>query len=245
MVEEGLFRQFLCDRVYALHNWPSLPLGQCVVRDGAMMAAMDVFEIEISGRGCHGAMPHEGTDAIHAACLLFCALQSIVSRNVDSLSASVISVTQFHGGDAWNVIPQACVIRGTTRWFDERVGEILEHRINELSHSITTAFGCKAQIRYERRYPATINNPEAARMLRTIAGTAPTNLSVVDAGPSMGSEDFAFMLQAVPGCYLWLGTAQFESGPGLHSAHFDFNDDALPLGVGLWMSVVRESLGAA
>jgi amidohydrolase len=245
MVEEGLFRQFPCDRVYALHNWPSLPLGKCVARDGAMMAAMGVFEVEISGRGCHGAMPHEGTDAILAASHLVCALQSIVSRNVDPLSGSVVSVTQFNGGDTWNVIPQACVIRGSTRWFDERVGEILERRINELSHSVATGFGCKAQIRYERRFPATINNPEAASIVRTIAGTAPANLTVVDAGPSMGSEDFAYMLQAVPGCYLWLGTAKSESGPGLHSPHFDFNDDALPLGVGLWVSVVRESLRVA
>lgn len=117
MMEEGLFRVFPCDAVYALHNWPALPLGTCVALDGPMMAALGSFEIVVSGRGCHGAMPHEGVDSILAACQLVSALQSVVSRNVDPLQASVVSATQIHGGDTWNVVPDNCIIRGTTRWF--------------------------------------------------------------------------------------------------------------------------------
>jgi amidohydrolase len=242
MIEEGLFRLFPCDTVYALHNWPALPLGTCVARDGAMMAANAVFEVMISGRGCHGAMPHEGTDSLLAGCQLVSALQSIVSRNIDPLEASVVSATQIRAGDADNVVPDTCVIRGTTRWFDNRVGDTLERRITDLSRSIAAAFGCETQIRYERRYPATINNPAAAGFVRTVASATPLKLTVADAHPSMGSEDFAFMLQAVPGCYLWLGGARSGDNHGLHSPRYDFNDELLPHGVALWVSLVRKSL---
>jgi hippurate hydrolase len=245
MVEDGLFRLFPCDAVYALHNWPALPLGTCVARGGAMMAALAVFEIVISGRGCHAAMPHEGTDSILAACNLACSLQSIVGRNIDPLHSSVVSATQIRGGDTWNVIPDTCVIRGTTRWFEDSVGDILEHRITELSKAIVTGFGCAAQIRYDRRIPATINDPTLATLVRAVASASPLNLTVVDARPTMGSEDFAFMLQTVPGCYLWLGAGKTADGHGLHSPHYDFNDELIPLGVEFWVSLVRQSLARA
>lgn len=244
MIEEGLFRLFPCEAVYALHNWPTLPLGTCVVRDAAMMAAMGIFEIVIAGHGCHGAMPHEGSDSILAGCQLVSALQSIVSRNVDPLEASVVSVTQIRAGDSFNVIPDTCVVLGTTRWFDDSVGERLEHRVMELSRSIAAAFGCKAQVRYERRFPASINDPSAARFVRAIVNRS-RNLAMVDARPSMGAEDFAFMLQAVPGCYVWLGSATSGSNPGLHSSRYDFNDGLLPLGATLWISVIRQSLASS
>lgn len=241
MIEDGLFRFFPCDAVYALHNWPALPLGTCVARDGAMMAALAVFEIKISGRGCHGAMPHEGTDSLLAGCQLVFALQSIVSRNIDPLEAAVVSATQIRAGDTWNVIPDHCIIRGTTRWFADRIGDRLESRITELSRSIAAGFGCEAQVRYERRFPATVNDPAAAHFVRTVVKDVPS-LTVIDANPSMGSEDFSFMLQAVPGCYLWLGAGKSGDNPGLHSPCYDFNDEVLPMGVALWVSLVRESL---
>ncbi len=244
MVEEGLFKTFPCDAVYALHNWPQLPLGSCVAADGAMMAALAIFELEIVGRGGHGAMPHLGSDSLLAGCELVSALQSIVSRNVDPQGCAVVSATQIHAGETWNVIPDRCVIRGTTRWFDAAVGDLLERRVAELTKSIATAFGCDASVRYERRFPATINDPATARFVRQVASSSPCNLTVAAPGPSMTSEDFAFMLQAAPGCYLWLGAGKNDNGHGLHSSRYDFNDDLIPLGASLWTSLVRTSLAA-
>lgn len=242
MIEDGLFKLFPCDAVYGLHNWPALPLGSYAVRDGAMMAANARFEMVIRGRGCHAAMPHEGTDAILAGCHLVSALQSIVSRNIDPLDAAIVSATQIHGGGAYNVIPDACTIRGTVRWFNSQVGDRLEGRLAELSRSIATGFGCEVQLRYERGYPATINDRDAANFVREVAGMSPLNLTLVDAPPTMGSEDFSFMLQAQPGCYFWLGAGRSENNFGLHSPQYDFNDALLPIGAGLWVSLVRHSL---
>jgi amidohydrolase len=242
MTDEGLFRLFPCDAIYALHNWPALPLGTCVALDGVMMAANAVFEVVVAGKGCHGAMPHEGTDCILAGSQLVSALQSIVSRNIDPLAAAVASVTQIRAGDAHNVIPDKCIIGGTTRWTDDRIGNTLENRLTALSKSIAEAFHCEARVRYERRYPATVNDSAAARFVQTVAATAPVNLTLVEASPSMGSEDFAFMLQAVPGCYIWLGSGSSGKDHALHSSRYDFNDDLLPWGVALWVSLVRKSL---
>lgn len=241
MVEEGLFELFPCDSVYALHNWPGLPVGACVARDGPMMAAFGTFEIVIRGRGAHGAMPHAGTDAILTAAQVVSALQSIVSRNVDPLESAVVSVTQIRGGDTWNVLPDECLIRGTTRWYAAEIGDCLEARITQLANSVAAAFGCTARVSYERRYPATINHPASAQLVREVAAAIP--LSVVDSPPTMGGEDFAYMLQAVPGCYLWLGAGRAGDNPGLHSPRYDFNDAVLPAGVQLWVSLVRRCLG--
>ena len=240
MVEEGLFESFPCDRIFALHNWPGLPVGTCVARDGPMMAAFGTFEIVIRGRGAHGAMPHAGTDPIVAAAQMVSALQSIVSRNVDPLRSAVVSVTQIRGGDTWNVLPDECLIRGTTRWYEEETGDRIEERIRQLASSVAAGFGCTARMSYERRYPATINDPGSAKLVREVAGAI--GLSVIDSPPTMGAEDFAYMLQAAPGCYLWLGAARAGENPGLHSARYDFNDEALPAGVELWVSLVRRCL---
>jgi amidohydrolase len=242
MVEDGLFVRFPCDEVFALHNWPALPFGTCVARDGPMMAALAVFEIEVRGRGCHGAMPHEGIDPVVAACQIVTALQSIVSRNVDPLQAAVISTTQIHAGDSWNAICDGCVIRGTARWFDDRVGDLIERRIGELSKSIAEGFGCEARFKYMRRYPATINDAAAASLVRSVAAAAPNSLKLLDVPPSTASEDFAFMLQAVRGAYFWLGSGKPGVVHGLHSPQYDFNDDLLPTGVTLWVNIVRNAL---
>jgi amidohydrolase len=240
MVEEGLFESFPCDSVFALHNWPGLPVGTCVARDGPMMAAFGTFEIVIRGRGSHGAMPHAGTDAIVTATQVVSALQSIVSRNVDPLRSAVVSVTQIRGGDTWNVLPDECLIRGTTRWYEDEIGDRIQERITQLANSVAAGFGCTARISYERRYPATINDLASAKLIRDVAGAI--GLRVVESPPTMGAEDFAYMLRAVPGCYLWLGAARAGENPGLHSARYDFNDDALPAGVELWVSLVRRCL---
>lgn len=242
MVEDGLFRLFPCDSVYALHNWPALPLGVCVARDGAMMAALAVFEITITGRGGHGAMPHRSTDPIIAACQLVTALQSIVSRNLDPQDAAVVSATQITAGDTYNVIPDRCVIRGTTRWFDGKVGDVLERRVGELAIAMGAAFGCEVSVRYERRFHATINHPAAAAFVRSVVGNTAVDFKLQDALPSMASEDFGFMLKEVPGCYFWLGSARSGNDYDLHSPRYDFNDDLIPLGAALWIALVRSSL---
>jgi amidohydrolase len=244
MIAEGLFERFPSNAVYAIHNWPALPLGTCVALDGAMMAANAVFEITVAGRGCHGAMPHEGTDSILAACHLVCALQSIVSRNIDPREACVVSVTQIHAGHAHNVIPDTCVIRGAARWFDDQVGRSLEQRITQLSNSLVAGFGCIARIHYERRYPATVNDPAAASFVRRVVRESALDLTLVDAGPSMASEDFSFMLQAIRGCYIWLGSGQAGNDRGLHSPGYDFNDELIARGTALWVSLVSRSLAA-
>lgn len=242
MIEDGLFRLFPCDAIYGLHNWPDQPLGTCVARDDAMMAALALFEVTVNGQGCHAAMPHEGRDSLVACCQLVSAFQTIVSRNTDPLKSAVVSVTQIHAGDSWNAIPHSSVVRGTARWFDQTVGESIERRISALSNSIAIAFGCNQQISYDRIYPVTVNDPTAARQIRMLAASQPLNLTVVEAQPSMASEDFAFMLQAVPGCYFWLGTGRRGAHHALHSPSFDFNDDVLPLGVAFWVSLVQSSL---
>ncbi len=245
MVKAGLFRDFPVSRVYGLHNWPALPVGEVVVRDDAMMAAFGTFEIEVRGRGSHGAMPHEGADPVVAAGQIVGALQTIASRNVSPVEAAVVSVTQIHTGDVWNVIPEVAVIRGTTRWFDAGVGDLIEARMASVAAKVASAFDCEATTRYERRYPATINDADAAARARAAAVAGSPAMSVRDAKPSMAAEDFAFMLHEVPGAYLWLGAQKSGANPGLHSPHFDFNDAIIPYGVGLWEALVARELRPA
>jgi amidohydrolase len=242
MIEDGLFRLFPCDSVYAIHNWLLLPQGTCAVRDGAMLAANAMLEIVIQGRGCHGAMPHQGGDVVLAGSQLISMLHSIVSRNVDPLQSAVISPTLIHAGETHNVIPDTCTIRGTARWYDDKVGEILERRINELSQAIAAGFDCKVSVRFDRRYPATINDPGAANFVRTVVKESQLNLEVVDAQPTLGAEDFSFMLQEVRGCYIWLGSGKAGNDWVFHSPQYDFNDEVLPLGAQLWVSLIRKSL---
>lgn len=244
MIEDGLFRLFPCESVYGLHNWPELPLGTCVARDGAMMAANAVLDIEILGRGCHAAMPHQGRDPLLAGCQFVSAVQSVVSRNIDPLASAAVSLTQFHAGETHNVIPNHCLIRGTARWFDAAVGDTIEHRVGDLARSVAAGFGCEAQLRFDRRYPATINDPAAAKFVRDTVATMVPELSVIDVPPSMASEDFSFMLQQVPGCYLWLGSQTAPDSPGLHSPKYDFNDDLISRGISLWVAIVRQKLAS-
>ncbi len=242
MVREGLFRELPVDAIYGLHNWPALDVGTCVARDDAMMAAFGTFEIEIVGQGAHGAMPHEGADPVVASAQLVSALQTIASRNVSPLESAVVSVTQMHGGDAWNIIPETMIIRGTTRWFLPEVGSMIAHRMQTLATSIAEGFGCTARVNYEERYPSTINTAENARKIRELAASSDLCLKVVDVAPSMAAEDFAFMLQEKPGCYFWLGSRRDGANPGLHSAYYDFNDALLPIGANFWIKLVESEL---
>lgn len=242
MVDDGLFRDHPVNAIFGMHNWPALPVGSLVARADQMMAAFGTFEIVVEGRGAHGAMPHEGADPVVAASQIVAALQTISSRNISPLQSAVLSVTQIHGGDAWNVIPERVVLRGTTRWFDENTGARIQERLTKVATSVAAGLGCKTTIDYKSRYPATINDPIQASVVREAASKM-TTLSVVDAFPSMAAEDFAFMLRAQPGCYFWLGAARVGGeNPGLHSSRFDFNDAILPQAAKMWVALTQFAL---
>lgn len=240
MIEDGLFDKLPVDSVYGLHNWPALPSGTFVAGAGPIMAAFSIFNIEICGKGAHGAMPHEGIDPIVAGCAVVSALQSVVSRTISPLDTAVLSITQIHAGDSYNVIPDRAIIRGTGRWFSNEVGDKLEARLEKIANDIASAHGCEAVIRYDRRYPATINEATSAGVARQAAAKA--GLNVLDAPPSMASEDFAFMLEAVHGAYGWIGSGRGSVNPGLHSPQFDFNDDIIPAGIAYWIRLIEMKL---
>lgn len=243
MVEDGLFDRFPVSAVYGLHNWPGLEAGRIALRSGTMMAACDLFEITLTGRGCHAAMPHLGSDTVLAASALVTALHTLVGRVVDPQQAAVVSVTQVHAGDTWNVIPERAVLRGTVRTFQGSVQNALETGIRRIAEAMAQAHRCSAEVRYEQRYPATVNDPDAivraARAAVTVVGEAGV---VRDPAPSMGSEDFAFMLQARPGCYVWLGNGPTEGGRVLHNPRYDFNDEILPIGASWWATLAEQEL---
>ena len=237
MMDDGLFAQFPCDAVYGIHNWPGLPPGQMVARDAEMMAAFAVFEITINGRGGHAAMPEQSDGVIAAAGRMVGALQELPARRVSPLDPGVVSVTQVNSGTAWNICPDRAVLRGTVRWFSPGAGDILEAAIAQVAQGIAQAHNCTAHVDYQRRYPATINTAPEAALAR--AEGAALGLVAVDPGPSMASEDFAFMLGEKPGAYIWLGAARDGENPGLHSPRFDFNDAVLPAGAELWVRLAR------
>jgi hippurate hydrolase len=245
MVEQGLFEKFPCDAVYGMHNWPGMPAGQFGFRAGPTMASFDIFEIELTGRGSHAALPHTGIDPIVAAAALVQALQTITSRNVDPIESAVVSVTQIHAGDTWNVIPDAAIVRGTARAFKPEVQDLIERRLREICAGIADAHGARLKLRYERRYPPLINaaaeTEVCASVMRALVG--PEN--VLPVPPVMGSEDFAFMLQAKAGCYVFVGNGPGEGGCMLHNPHYDFNDRILPLGANYWSNLVEHLLPAA
>lgn len=242
MVEQGLFDKFPCDSVYGMHNWPGMPVGRFGVRPGPMMASYDIFEIELTGRGAHAAMPHAGIDPVIAAACIVQALQTISSRNVDPIEPSVVSVTQIHAGDTWNVIPDAAVMRGTARAFSPAVRDLIEQRVREICTGIAAAHGTKVKIRYERRYPPTINAKRETEICAGVLARMVGAENVVRVAPVMGSEDFAFMLQAKAGCYVFVGNGPGEGGCLLHNPHYDFNDQVLSLGASYWANLVEHIL---
>lgn len=239
MVEQGLFTQFPVDKVFGIHNWPGLAPGRFVARDDKMMAAFSVFDIEILGKGGHGAMPEQSDGVIAAAGRTAAALQEIPARALSPLEPGVVSVTQIHSGSAYNVCPDRAVLSGTCRWFGAEAGDIIEERVRRVATAEAAAQGCTANIDYQRRYPATINTAPEAALARDVA--AEMGLDTAMTGPSMASEDFAFMLNEVPGAYLWLGAAREGENPGLHSAKFDFNDAVLPAGAEFWVRLARRA----
>ena len=241
MVENGLFDKFPIEAVYGIHNQPNMALNHFYINHGAIMASYDVFEITVTGVGAHAAAPHLGKDTILTATQIVNGLQSIVSRNADPLSSLVVSVTQIHSGDTWNVLPQQAVIRGTVRAFSSDVQDMAESRIKQIAQGIASTFDAKAEVNYQRRYPATVNYAKQADIAISAARKVVGDDNVtIDPPPSMGSEDFAFMLQKVPGAYVWLGAGQ---GANLHNPAYNFNDELLTTGVNYFVQIVYQELG--
>jgi len=248
MMDDGLFDTYPCNAIYALHNWPGLPPGTVGINPGPMMAAADRFEIVITGRGGHGAHPYQTVDPVLVAGHMITALQSIVSRNVNPLDSAVLSIGSMQAGHpgAMSVIPREARLVGTVRTFRKTVQEMVEARMRELAASVAAAFGATAQVEYERIYPATLNTPHEAMFVADLATELVGRDKVVrDLPPSMGSEDFSFMLQARPGAYFRLGQGGAEAGCLLHNSSYDFNDAVIPLGSALFCSLAERSMPLA
>ncbi|MFJ3008249.1 M20 aminoacylase family protein [Pseudomonas fluorescens] len=245
MIEDGLFERFPMSAIYSLHNWPGAASGTVLINPGPMMASLDTFEIILTGKGCHAAMPEKGADPIVAAAELLLALQTIPSRRLSPLDSAVVSVTQFHSGEAINVIPEIAVLRGTVRCLQKNVRDKVERLIREFVERLPGGFGVKGELIYEIGYPVTENHPDFALALRKAAVAAVGEERVKWGGnPSMASEDFSFMLQVCPGAYAWLGTDGASPSIALHNPYYDFNDDVIEPGVALWTSLVEQSLPA-
>lgn len=243
MIEDGLFEQFPVEAIFGLHNWPGVPLGQMVVMPGPVMAGTCGFEIRVRGHGCHAAMPHQGVDSIVTGAQLVQALQTVASRTLHPCEAGVVSVTQFHGGEAWNVLPEEVVLRGTLRSFKPDVQDAIESAIERLCSGVAAANGAQISVHFDHRYPPTVNSGPEAAFCQQVAHTVFGREQVLtDCLPSMGAEDFAYFLREKPGCYVWLGNGPGTGGCTLHNPHYDFNDEALALGVSYWVELVRRAL---
>ncbi|MDP2824145.1 MAG: M20 aminoacylase family protein [Sulfuritalea sp.] len=243
MLSDGLLERFPMDQVFALHNWPGLDVGKIHLRGGAIMAGADTFEIVIDGRGGHAAMPHQAIDVIVAGSALIQSLQILVARKIDPQDAAVVSVTKFNAGHAKNVLPDRAELAGTVRMFRPEIREILRRGLREMCSGVEMAFGVTVKLNYEDGYPPTINAEEPVQLARRVAQEVFGTENVLSNLPaSMGSEDFAFIANAVPGCYAWLGNGPTEGGCLLHNPHYDFNDESIAMGVSYWVRLVESIL---
>lgn len=240
MIKDGLMEKFGIEQVYGMHNMPGIPEGDFAIRVGSMMAAADQFEIEIEGKGAHGAMPQFGIDPIVVGSAMVQAVQSIVSRNADSLEALVVSITTFNSGNAFNVIPQSATLTGTVRTLNADVQDMAEKRLGEIVENVAHAFGATATLSYKRNYPITINHEAqtgfAAKIAGEIVGDNRVNTQIP---PLMGAEDFSFMLQEKPGAFIFLGQGDTAQ---VHHPDYDFNDDIIPTGCSYWVKLVETAL---
>jgi len=245
MVKEGLFERFPAEQVYAIHNYPGLPAGTMAVRAGPVMAATDEVEITVHGRGGHAAFPHVAVDPVVVAAQVITALQTLVSRSLDPVDAMVLSLCSMQTSQlgAFNVIPDSVRMLGTVRTFRPQTRDMAEKRIAEMAGKVAEAFGARAEVRYTRGYPATINTPAeaqfAARVGERVFGKAKV---ITDFEPVMGGEDFSYMLEARPGAYVFLGQGGRPGACFLHNASYDFNDEVIPLGAGYLAALVEEAL---
>jgi hippurate hydrolase len=251
MIKDGLFDLFPCDAVFGMHNWPGLAVGEFGVTPGPMMASSNEFVITVKGKGGHAALPHNSADPVFAASQMIGSLQSIITRNKRPIDAAVLSITQFHAGDASNIIPDSAWVGGTVRTFTLEVLDLIETRLRHIASTVAQAFDCNAEVEFSRNYPPTINHPSetefAVGVMKDLVGEDHVNPRI---DPTMGAEDFAFMLQEKPGCYVFIGNGDGDhrsQGHGLgpcqlHNPCYDFNDDLLPLGSSYWVNLTQKYL---
>jgi amidohydrolase len=240
MIDDGLMDRFGIEEVYGMHNWPALPVGSFMLRQGPLMAAADEITVTIEGQGGHAAMPHQCVDPVVLGAQILLALQTIASRNVDPLDACVVSVTRFEAGAASNIIPQSAWLNGTVRTLQAATRDLAEKRIREIAAGLAAAAGGTARVEYRRGYPATVNHAAqtefAAKVARKVVGESRVDSNVA---PVMGAEDFSFMLEARPGAFIFLGNGDSAK---LHHPAYDFNDAALPYGMSYWVELVETAL---
>ena len=241
MIEDGLFKLFPADEVYGMHNMPGIRVGEFAVAPGPMMAARDNFEIFIQGKGSHAAMPHQGVDPVVVGSHIVLALQTITSRNINPQESLVVSVTQFHAGEAFNIIPDTVTLKGTCRVFNSELQETLPDRIQQIVDGVSSTFGANSELTYHKGYPATINAESQTNFCADVAKEIADSEEGVDLKPtpSMGAEDFSYMLQERPGCYIWAGNGD---SAGLHHPEYDFNDQLLAVGASYWSRLVEQRL---
>ena len=251
MIEDGLFKRFPVDAVFGIHNWPGMPAGHFGVTPGPIMASSNEFRIKIRGIGSHAALPHNGRDPVFTAVQIANGLQSIITRNKKPIDTAVLSITQIHAGDALNVVPDEAWLAGTVRTFTVETLDLIERRMRKIVESTAAAFDCDAEVRFNRNYPPTINDAEQARLaasvMAEVVGVENVDTSVE---PTMGAEDFSFMLLEKPGCYAFLGNGEGghrESGHGagpcmLHNTSYDFNDSLLSVGSTYWVRLAERFL---
>ena len=246
MIEDGLFDRFPCQAVFGMHNRPSLDIGRFAVRSGPMMAGGAFFDIRVTGKGAHGARPETSVDAALVAAQIAVTLQSIVSRNVAPIDTAVLSVTRIHAGDAYNVIPQTAELGGTVRAFSSEVMQLVERNMKRVAENTAAAFGATAEVDFRLLFSPTVNNPAEAEFAARICAEL-VGQDKVERNPPliMASEDFSFMLEQVPGCYLNIGNGLAEGGCEVHNPAYDFNDRALPLGAAFFARAVEAKLAPA
>jgi hippurate hydrolase len=250
MIKDGLFDKFPMDAVFGMHNWPGMKAGQFAVSAGPVMASSNEFKITIRGKGSHAALPHNGIDPVPVACQMVQAFQTIISRNKKPVDAGVISVTMIHAGEATNVVPDACELQGTVRTFTIEVLDMIERRMRQVAEHVCAAHDAVCEFSFRRNYPPTVNHPAEAAFARQVMAEMVGAENVLTQEPTMGAEDFSYMLQAKPGCYFFIGNgdgAHREMGHGggpctLHNPSYDFNDDLIPLGASYWVRLVEASL---
>ena len=250
MIQDGLFEKFPMQGVYGMHNWPGLEVGKFALSAGPVMASSNEFKITIHGKGCHAALPHNGIDPVPVACQMVQAFQTIISRNKKPVDAGVISVTMIHTGEATNVVPDHCEMQGTVRTFTTEVLDMIEQRMREVANHTCAAFGATCTFEFERNYPPTINHAAETQFAKEVMHSIVGENNVVVQEPTMGAEDFSYMLQAKPGVYCFIGNGdgvhrEIGHGEGpctLHNPNYDFNDELIPLGGTYWVKLVEAAL---
>ncbi len=247
MIQDGLFEQFPMEAIFGAHNWPGMKVGAFGVNPGAMMASSNEFRIVIRGKGSHAALPHLGVDPVPVAAQMVMAFQTIITRNRKPIDPGVISVTMIHAGEATNVVPDSCELRGTVRTFSLEVLDLIQQRMQQVAEHTSAAFGASCEFEFKRNYPPTVNHAAETAFVQRVLGEVVGDDNVLPFEPTMGAEDFSFFLQAKPGCYFTIGNgdgAHREGGHGLgpcmlHNPSYDFNDELIPLGATAWVRIAE------